>query len=80
MGYTTIRVSREDRERLRRIAKLLNKDSLTETLRYIISLAERELERQRGDVKSVIQSLKYAKDVGRTNAEEVDRYLYGVEE
>ena len=79
MSYTTIRISREDRERLRRIAKLLNKNSLAETLRYLISLAERELDRQEGKLKNVISSLKYAKDIGPTNAEDVDRYLYGGE-
>ncbi len=80
MSYTTIRISKEDKERLKKLAKLLNMKSLTETLRYIISLAEKELDKQKGNVKDVVSSLRYAKDVGITNAAEVDKYLYGEEE
>lgn len=40
MRYTTIRIRVEDKERLERIARLLKKKSLAETLHYLISLAE----------------------------------------
>ncbi|AAB89575.1 hypothetical protein [Archaeoglobus fulgidus] len=76
MGYTTVRISVEDKERLKRIAKRLGK-SLSETLSYAIDVAERESDRVRGDVDSVLQTLKFGKDIGKTNAEKVDEYLYG---
>ncbi len=77
--YTTVRISVEDRVKLKRIAKLIGAKSLAEALRYALTIAEREIEKQSGDLGSVISSLKYAKDVGATNAEEVDKYIYGEE-
>mgnify|MGYP000067651807 CR=1 FL=1 len=78
--YTTIRISLEDKRRLERLAKLMGNKSLADTLRYVLSIAEREFERYKGDLSAVLSSLKYAKDVGETNAEEVDKYLYGESE
>ncbi len=75
--YTTIRVSIEDKMKLKRLAKLIGARSITDALRYALSVAERELEKQTGDLGSVISSLKYARDIGVTNAEEVDKYIYG---
>jgi len=78
--YTTIRVSLDDKKRLERIAKLLKCRSLTEALRYALKAAEHELEKGKADVNVILSSLKYAKDVGRTRAEDVDKYLYGGEQ
>jgi len=78
--YTTIRISVEDKERLKRLAKLTGKSSLASTLRYIIEIAEREIEKYRGSLDPVLKSLKHARDIGDTNAEEVDKYLYHGEE
>ena len=75
--YTTIRISLEDKERLQRIAKLMGIKSLADTLRFILDIAEKEIEKYRVDPSFVLTSLKYAKDIGETNAEEVDKYLYG---
>jgi len=75
--YTTIRVSLEDKAKLKKIAKLLGARSLTEALRYALRVAEKELEKQEGSLETVFSSLKYARDVGLTNAEDVDKYLYG---
>ena len=75
--YTTIRVSLEDKAKLKKIAKLLGARSLTEALRYALRVAEKELERQEGSLDTVFSSLKYARNVGLTNAEDVDKYLYG---
>jgi len=75
--YTTIRVSLEDKAKLKKIAKLLGARSLTEALRYALRVAEKELEKQEGSLDTVFSSLKYARDVGLTNAEDVDKYLYG---
>ena len=77
MKYTTIRVSVEDKERLERLAKLLKCKSISEALRYALSVAEREIDRVEGDLDRVFASLKYARDVGETRAEDVDKYLYG---
>ena len=79
LEYTTIRVLKRDKERLRRLAKLLGLKSISDALRYAISVAERELERCKGDVRVVLSSLRYAKDVGETDAGRVDEYLYSGE-
>ena len=76
-GYTTIRVSLEDKERLRRLAKLMGCRSLSEALRRILDIAEAELEKHRGDLTAVLASLKHAKNIGETDATKVDEYLYG---
>jgi len=76
--YTTIRVSIEEKQRLERLAKLAGKKSLTEALRFALTVAERELERVKVDPSKVLSSLAYARDVGETNAEKVDEYLYGL--
>ena len=77
MKYTTIRISVRDKERLERIAKLLKCKSLTDALRFALSVAERELDKVKGDLNHVLASLKYARDVGETRAEDIDKYLYG---
>jgi len=76
MEYTTIRISKRDKRRLERLARLLNRNA-TQALRYAIDAAEREANRFKGDVNKVISSLRYAKDIGETNAEDIDVYLYG---
>ena len=75
--YISIRVSLEDKAKLKKIAKLLGVKSLTEALRFALRVAEKELEKQEGSLDTVFSSLKYARDVGLTNAEDVDKYLYG---
>jgi len=77
LKYTTIRISIKDKERLERIAKLLKCKSLTDALRFALSVAEREIDKVKGDLDHVLASLKYARDVGETRAEDVDKYLYG---
>ena len=77
MRYTTIRVSVKDKERLERLAKLLKCRRLSDALRYALSVAEREIDKVRGDLDHVLASLKYARDVGETWAEDVDKYLCG---
>lgn len=77
MKYTTIRISVRDKERLERLAKLLKCRSLSDALRYALSVAEREIDKVKGDLDHVLASLRYARDVGETRAEEVDKYLYG---
>ncbi len=75
--YTTVRISIRDKERLERIARLLGFRSLASALRYLLDVAERELEEYRGDLNAVLASLKHAVDVGETSGERVDEYLYG---
>jgi len=77
LKYTTIRISIEDKERLEQIAKLLKCKSLTDALRFALSAAEREIDKVKGDLDHVLASLKYARDVGETRAEDIDKYLYG---
>ena len=74
--YTTIRISVEDKRRLERLAKIMNCKSLAETLRRVLSIAEKRLIGQRDLVKA-FSTLKYARDIGETNATKVDEYLYG---
>ena len=77
LRYTTIRISVRDKERLKRLAKLLGYDSIADTLRYALDLVEKEVDKTSGDLNKVLSSLKYAKDIGETTAEEIDKYLYG---
>jgi len=79
LKYTTIRISVEDKKRLERLVKLLKCKNLTDALRFALSVAEREMDKSRGDLSKVLSSLKYAKDIGKTSAEDIDKYLYGVE-
>jgi predicted DNA-binding protein len=75
--YTTIRISVEDKQRLARLARLAGMKSLAEALRFAIAVAERELDSVRVDPGRALSSLARARDVGETNAEKVDEYLYG---
>ncbi|MCS7365166.1 MAG: hypothetical protein NDF54_07010 [archaeon GB-1867-035] len=79
MKYTTIRISIKDKERLKRLAKLLGTEKIIEALRYAIDTAEEKLGRYNTDLDKVLATLSYAKDIGETNAEKVDKYLYGEE-
>ncbi len=74
--YTTIRIRVKDKKRLESLAKKLGK-SLSETLRIAIEIAEKEMDKFKGDLDGVLSTLKYGKDIGETNAEKVDEYLYG---
>ncbi len=76
MKYTSIRVSVEDKRKLERLSKRLNVN-FTDALRFAIEVAEREADRFKGDVSAVLASLKHARDIGETDAEKVDEYLYG---
>ena len=75
--YTTIRLSLKDKKRLEKLAKLLGGRSLTDTLRIVLDIAEKELEKYDVNIDTVLSSLKYGKDIGETNAEDLDKYLYG---
>ena len=77
LKYATIRTSIEDKRRLERLAKLMNCTSLAETFRRILSIAEKELNRTKGNVVKAFSTLRYARDIGETNAAKVDEYLYG---
>jgi len=79
LKYTTIRVSVEDKKKLERIARLIQAKSLVQALRFALEVAEKELGKFKGNIEQVLSSLKYARDVGSTNAEKVDEYLYGGE-
>jgi len=74
--YTTIRISMEDKCRLERLAKIVNCKSLAETFRRVLGIAEKRLIGRRDLVKA-FSTLKYARDIGETNATKVDEYLYG---
>ena len=76
MRYVTIRISVKDKERLKRLAKFLGYRSLIDALRYALDVAEEEVDKVKGDLNDVLSSLKYARNVGETSAEDVDRYLY----
>jgi len=75
--YTTIRISLEDKKRLEKLAKLMGVESIAEALRRVLSIAEKEIDKYKGDLNIVLSSLKYAKNIGETDAREVDKYLYG---
>ncbi len=77
MSYKIIRIKTEDKKRLERLAEIFGFKSLSEALRYAISVAEKEANKIEADLESALKSLKYARDIGGTRAEDVDEYLYG---
>ncbi len=76
--YTTIRVKVEDKKRIEKLAKLLGL-SISDTLRYMIDIAEREFDKETSevDLKILLDALRKARDIGETDASRVDEYLYG---
>ncbi|MCD6514491.1 MAG: hypothetical protein J7L07_06175 [Candidatus Odinarchaeota archaeon] len=75
--YTTIRVPVRTKERLKNFARKIKARSLADAIEKAIDMSEKEYDKFKGDVKRVLKSLEKAKDIGETNAEKVDEYLYG---
>lgn len=75
--YTTIRISKKVKDSLKRFAKKIGAKSLSQALKEAIKIAEKEYDHFSGNIELVLQSLNKSKDIGKTNAEKVDQYLYG---
>lgn len=72
---TTIRVSREDKQRLARLAKRLSLDTMTEALRKAIEIAEESDEKFKGDLGALTRTLRHAVSHGKNVSERADQEL-----
>ena len=72
---TTIRVSREDKERLERLAKRMKAKSFAEALRKALESAEEADERFSGNLEALSKTLRSARAVGGDVSSRVDEEL-----
>jgi predicted DNA-binding protein len=72
---TTIRVSREDKARLEKLARRLNLGTMSETLRKAIEIAEESDDRFRGNLGELASTLRHASSRGGGVSLKVDREL-----
>jgi predicted DNA-binding protein len=72
---TTIRVSKEDKERLTNLAKRLKARSMAEALRRAVAIAEENDERFQGNLAALRKTLLYSGQRGRRTSEHVDEEL-----
>ncbi len=77
MSYTTIRISKDAKKKLERLKKKLGFKSISKALEFAIEIAEKESDKFSGDIDALLKALKFARDIGETNAENVDEYIYG---
>ena len=57
---TTIRISREDKARLEKLAKKTNARTLTEAFRFALESAEQASENFRGNTAALVETLRFA--------------------
>jgi predicted transcriptional regulator len=72
---TTIRVSREDKDRLEKLARRLNVGTMTEALRKAIELAEESDDEFRGNLTELANTLRHASSRGGEVSLKVDEEL-----
>jgi predicted nucleic acid-binding protein len=72
---TTIRVSREDKPRLEKLAKRLNLDTMSEALGKAIELAEESDDKFRGNLPELASTLRHASSRGGQVSLKVDQEL-----
>jgi predicted transcriptional regulator len=72
---TTIRVSRDDKARLVRLAKKYNAKTMTEALRKALEKAEESDERFEGNLTALAETLRFAEPIGDDVSLNVDREL-----
>ncbi len=72
---TTVRVSKQDRERLVNLARKLKTKSIAEALRKAIEMAEEGDERFTGNLAALKETLGYAGERGARVSEQVDEEL-----
>ncbi len=72
---TTIRVSKEDKERLVNLAKRLKAGSMAEALRRALTMAEESDEKFQGNMAALKKTLAYSGERGRRISERIDEEL-----
>jgi predicted DNA-binding protein len=72
---TTIRIMRRDKERLEMLAKKSGRKKLTDTLRFAMDAAEREVEGFKGNPAAIEEALKAAAPIAKKTSERVDEEL-----
>ncbi|RLI65287.1 MAG: hypothetical protein DRO67_02850, partial [Candidatus Asgardarchaeum californiense] len=73
----TIRIPMKTKEKVKKFAIKIKAKSLAEAIEKAIDISEKEYDKFKGDIDKLFEALSVAKDVGVTNAEDVDKYLYG---
>jgi hypothetical protein len=71
----TIRISREDKARLEKLARRMNAKTLTQALRMALQRAEEADERFSGNLGALSKTLKSARGVGGCVSGRVDEEL-----
>ncbi len=72
---TTIRVTREDKERLVNLAKRLKARSMAEALRRAVTIAEESDEKFQGNLAALRKTLVHSGEHGRRISERIDEEL-----
>jgi len=75
-----IRVESETREKLEILKKKLGAKSMSQLLKIIVDVAEKELDKFKGNPKIFLKTLKFAGEAGTHDSEQVDKLLYGAKE
>nr|MDO8044878.1 hypothetical protein [Candidatus Baldrarchaeota archaeon] len=75
-----IRVERETREKLEVLKKKLGVRSMSQLLKIIVNVAEKELDKFKGNPEVFLKTLKFAGEAGTHDSEQVDKLLYGAKE
>jgi len=77
---TVIRISRETREKLEALKKKVGTKNMSQLLKLIVEVAEKELDKFKGDPEVFLETLKFAGEAGEQDSEQVDKLLYGAKE
>ncbi|MHA1582953.1 MAG: hypothetical protein ACTSYM_10750 [Candidatus Baldrarchaeia archaeon] len=77
---SVIRVESETREKLEVLKKKLGAKSMSQLLKIIVDVAEKELDKFKGNPKIFLKTLKFAGEAGTHDSEQVDKLLYGAKE
>ena len=74
---SVIRVNREVRAKLEELKRKTGVKSMSELIKILIEISEKELDKFKGDPKVFLRTLKAAGEAGRYDSERVDEILYG---
>jgi len=77
---SVIRVDSETREKLEILKKKIGAKNMSQLVRLIVDVAERELDKFKGDPKVFLKTLKFAGEAGTHDSEQIDQLLYGAED
>lgn len=67
----------EVRARLEELKRKVGAKSMSELIRILIEVSEREVDKFKGDPKAFLETLREAREAGRYDSERIDEFLYG---